>query len=298
MLKSLLVGNRPFSATGDYTDYAEYEYDEFYIQNCTGLEPPKNTINMMDINPYAGSYFSSARGQARNIVLTLALPSSLGSVMVESSRQFLYDAFVTAPGVPITLRFEIGNLGYPISESKFYYIDAYLESIENNRFGKDLTFTISLICPDPYFKYESKSISIPSGSSYASVSAMSPIPFGFYFEGTPTTTGSSGSSGALTIENSSSYSGTFTTYKLELLAKTGAIGTLSPRTKISTEIGNKYAKTVSYTAAQPGFDLMSNIRITKAWPLIYPGSNSLSFTLSGMTGASLVYSDRKAGLTL
>ena len=298
MLKSIVAGSWAFSANGDYTDYAEYEYADFYIQNCTGLEPPKNTINMLDINPYAGSYFSSARGQARNIVLTLGLPGNLGAINTESSRQSLYDVFGTAPGVPITLRFEIGNLGAPISESKFYYIDAYVESIENNRFSKELTFTISLICPDPYFKYPSKTISIPSGSSYASVSALSPIPFGFYFEGIPSTTGWSGSSGALTIENSSSYSGIFTTYKLELLAKTGSIGTLSPRTKISTEIGNKYAKAVSYTEAQPGFDLMSNIRITKAWPLIYPGSNSLAFALSGMTGASLVYSDRKAGLTL
>ena len=298
MLKSIVAGNWAFSANRDYTYYTTYNYGDFYIKNCTGLEPPKNTINMLDINPYAGSYFSSARGQARNIVLTIGLPGNLGAIPAESSRQSLYNLFGTAPGVPITLRFEIGDLGAPISASKFYYIDAYVESIESSRFSKELTFTISLICPDPYFKYPSKTISIPMGNSTANVVALSPVPFGFYFEGIPSTTGASGSSGAVTIETSSSYGGSLTIYTLQLLAKTGALGSLVPRTKISTEIGNKYAKTTSSTAAQPGFDLMSNIRITKAWPLIYPGSNSLSFTLSGMTGASLVYSDRKAGLSL
>lgn len=299
MLKSIVAGSWAFSANGDYTDYTNYQHDGFYIQSCTGLEPPKNTINMQDVNPYAGSYFSSARGQSRNIVLTLAMNGGVSGDIIESARSKLYGLFGTAPGVPITLRFEIGNYGDPIAQSKFYYIDAYTESIEDNRFSKSPTFTISLICPDPYFKFPTKSLSIPTGASSSFVVSESTVPVGFVFTGIPVTTGLTGKSGALTIKNGSSYSGSHIQYTLQLLDTTGRLGSLNPKTEISTEIGNKYAMSTSEDPTMPGFYLMPNIRITNAWPLLYPGENTLTFTLSGMLpGASFVYSDRKEGLSL
>lgn len=110
----------------------------FLVLGIDGIGPSRADINVSDIATTDGSYFTSARIGARNIVLNLKL---LGMPTIEDTRQLSYLFFPVKK--PITLLFETDN-----RECK---IEGYVESNEVNIFSSQETIQVSVICPDPYF---------------------------------------------------------------------------------------------------------------------------------------------------
>lgn len=109
------------------------------IKSITGLGTPEYSVNT---TPYAsgdGSILGSIIASTRNILITLY---PLFNPQVEDSRQLLYRYFQVKK--EITLTFELDN--------RLVSIDGFVESNIPEIFSERELITISVICPDPYFK--------------------------------------------------------------------------------------------------------------------------------------------------
>lgn len=109
------------------------------VQAVKGLGSPKANINVTDVVTSDGGLFNSARLGSRNIVFTFLL---LGNPSVEDSRMLIYKYFPIKKKVKLTFK----------TENRECYIDGYIETCEPNIFSKKETISVSVICPDPYFK--------------------------------------------------------------------------------------------------------------------------------------------------
>jgi len=110
----------------------------FLVLGIDGIGPSKADVNISDIATMDGSYFTSARIGARNIVLNLKL---LGTPTIENTRHLSYLLFPVKKR--ITLIFETDN--------RICQIAGYVESNDVNIFSSQETVQISVVCPDPYF---------------------------------------------------------------------------------------------------------------------------------------------------
>ena len=117
------------------------ENDKFQLVSVTGLNPPVADIAMSQLATSDGGVFNIARGQSRNIVLTI---QPMGTV--ESKRLLLYEYM--APKSEITLDIE--------TASRHVTIAGYVESMEIDYNANPQLIQVSVICPNPYFKSVTK----------------------------------------------------------------------------------------------------------------------------------------------
>ena len=120
---------------------------KFQLVSVTGLNPPVADIAYSQLSTSDGGVFNMARGQARNIVLTI---QPMGGV--EAKRLELYEFL--APKSAITLEIKTDN--------RHVTIDGYVESMEIDYNANPQLVQVSIICPNPYFKAKTKTtVSIP-----------------------------------------------------------------------------------------------------------------------------------------
>lgn len=131
------------------------ETSGYYIKSIDGLGPVKANIITSDSPLKDGSYFNSARGEDRNLVIHLGFLWS-SNYEIEQLREQTYVFAPYKANVRITVKKENGSE---------YYVEGYVESNEPDIFSKDEGCDISIICPDVYWKSSTEYSSIFSTGS-------------------------------------------------------------------------------------------------------------------------------------
>ena len=108
------------------------------VVTAEGLDAPKANINMTEYAVIDGSMFNSSRATSRNIVITFQplLPD------FEENRHKVYAMFPVKKKV--RLLFE--------TDKRQCYIDGYVESCKANIYSTKNRISVSILCPDPYFR--------------------------------------------------------------------------------------------------------------------------------------------------
>ena len=127
------------------------EYNGFALTDVQGLSPAPSNVNITKTAGGDGSLFNSAMIPQRNIVLTLyVLPN------IEAHRNALYAFFV--PNSVITLLISTGTRTAQIS--------GVVESFDGTFFTAAEMFTISILCPQPFFENQTaKTKALTAGSN-------------------------------------------------------------------------------------------------------------------------------------
>lgn len=127
------------------------EYNGFALTDVQGLSPAPSNVNITKTAGGDGSIFNSAMIPQRNIVLTLyVLPN------IEAHRNALYAFFV--PNSVITLLISTGTRTAQIS--------GIVESFDGTFFTAAEMFTISILCPQPFFENQTaKTKALAAGSN-------------------------------------------------------------------------------------------------------------------------------------
>lgn len=127
------------------------EYNGFALTDVQGLSPAPSNVNITKTAGGDGSIFNSAMIPQRNIVLTLyVLPN------IEAHRNALYAFF--APNSVITLLISTGTRTAQIS--------GVVESFDGTFFTAAEMFTISILCPQPFFENQTaKTKALTAGSN-------------------------------------------------------------------------------------------------------------------------------------
>ena len=199
------------------------ENSKFQLVSVTGLNPPVADIAMSQLATSDGGVFNIARGQARNIVLTI---QPMGSI--ESRRLLIYEYM--APKSAITLDIE--------TASRHVTIGGYVESVEIDYNANPQLFQVSIICPNPYFKAVTKqSAVIPATVSNPSEAA----------QGAEFTINLTGSGSTLTLGNT-------TTNEVLTIDDTFVSGQV---VKINTIQGQKMVK-INNVSKMASVDLLSD----------------------------------------
>lgn len=139
-------------------ELANPEESGFAIRKITGLGPVKSDIRMTSIAAADGSRYNSSRMPYRNIVFTI---SPEWKPTIEASRLRLYRYF------PIKRRVNIRF----VTDMLDCEIFGYVEKIEPDIFSKDETISVSVICPDPYFR----EVSLDPLAHVISLSSVTPL---------------------------------------------------------------------------------------------------------------------------
>lgn len=110
----------------------------FAVTSIEGLGPNKATINTVEIATGDGAIYNSGRVDPRNIVIKMIFVGD----DVENLRRKTYQYF------PLNklLTFEV------VTDKRSAVISGYVESNEPQIFSKAESTSISIICPDPYFR--------------------------------------------------------------------------------------------------------------------------------------------------
>lgn len=125
----------------------------YVLTNITGLHAPAGLLTQ---SPAAGgidgSVITGTRRDTRNLVFTIRLVQD-----VEAARLNLYQILQTGAKV---------RFNYKLPSTPGLSIDGYVETAEINPFTQAETMTVSIICPDPYFRDAAgKNISITGAAS-------------------------------------------------------------------------------------------------------------------------------------
>ena len=127
------------------------ESNGYALTDVQGLSPAPSNVNITKTAGGDGSLFNSAMIPQRNIVLTLyVLPN------IEAHRNALYAFFV--PNSVITLLISTGTRTAQIS--------GVVESFDGTFFTAAEMFTISILCPQPFFENQTtKTKALTAGSN-------------------------------------------------------------------------------------------------------------------------------------
>src|SRR5690606_1809713 len=116
----------------------------YKVLEIEGLGPSAASINTSAYSGRLGTMYNSSTLNERNIVLTIEYRTDqTAQPSVMEARENLYNALPPTGGVRLTFRYYSGRR---------VQIDGYVETHEPTIFTSRPTVTISLICPDPYFK--------------------------------------------------------------------------------------------------------------------------------------------------
>lgn len=142
----------------------------YSITGVEGLNPPSATINTSELALFDGTTYNSSKVNMRSINISFSI-----NVEAERNRIALYK--VIKPKQQITLLYENGE--------RNVFIDGYVESFEIDYFAIQQTATVSILCPEPFFKDAEEvineiSLIIANFHFPFSITAEGPIPFSYY----------------------------------------------------------------------------------------------------------------------
>ena len=127
------------------------EFSGFSITNMTGIVPGKSEIGIKELATLDGGLFQNAKIQARNIVIDYVFmdywvedaPNYTEHYRsIEQARLEFYKYYVIKK--PMTLLIE--------TDLHKYQISGYVESNEPEIFSDGEGASVSIMCPDPYFR--------------------------------------------------------------------------------------------------------------------------------------------------
>ena len=111
----------------------------FVVENITGLDPGKATINVSDVSTIDGGRFNSARYSKRTATLYLRF-FMMDGVTIEELRHKCYRFFTVKQRVVLTIK----------TDDRYVKTEGYVQSLESTIFSKSEGATVTLICPDPF----------------------------------------------------------------------------------------------------------------------------------------------------
>ena len=119
------------------------------IAKVTGLGPGTTAMNIHNIATADGGYYGSARFSARNIVLSLLLLEFDGDgkyIPIERTRHLVYEFFTPKTKLQVVVT----------TDERELVIEGYVETNDPDIFSSKEMVTVSILCPDFYFKMVSE----------------------------------------------------------------------------------------------------------------------------------------------
>lgn len=127
-------------ATGQFVEITENSFSPLFLASLDGVYSSEFDVAISDNTLSDGGTYQGSRKKVRNIVITaLDQPNN---VYNQNNRDLLYTVFRQG---------ETGTLIYSEDDVDDRQIDYEVESVRRESGGHRL-FTISLICPNPYFE--------------------------------------------------------------------------------------------------------------------------------------------------
>ena len=118
-----------------------------FVQEITGLDPVKATLQSSSFANQDGAVFQTSRRDTRNITFALGLDPDPAVSSVRALRQQIYSYFM--PKSTVTLKFFVDDTDDTSEDG--YQITGVVESCESAMFAQEPVVNISLICFDPDF---------------------------------------------------------------------------------------------------------------------------------------------------
>jgi len=118
-----------------------------FVQEITGLDPVKATIQSSSFSNQDGAVFQNSRRDTRNITIQLGLTPDPATSTVRTLRQQLYAFFM--PKSTVTMKFFVDDVDDASEDG--YQIDGVVESCDTAMFAQEAIVNISIICFDPDF---------------------------------------------------------------------------------------------------------------------------------------------------
>lgn len=115
----------------------------FTIQEFTGLNPPKATINTNETALLDGGRFNSSKLQMRSMNIAFAIETDAAE-----NRLKVYE--VVQSKMPLKVYYK--------SETLDIFIDGYVDDVDFSYFSQKNICTVSVLCPFPYFKAAQEAI--------------------------------------------------------------------------------------------------------------------------------------------
>lgn len=222
----------------------------YILTSVTGITPPKAVVNTASLATKDGSVFNSSKLGNRNIVLTV-FPDG----KVEQSRLNLYRVLKSKQYVKL----------YLTTAARDVWVDGWIESMEANLFDQRQKVQISVICPDPYLKDVSESVTAFSNGS-ATIDNVSDDEVGFVAQFT-----ASGAVSDIILTNST----TGKSFKLNYDLVNGDKVTLDTR---------RGEKGISLLRSGSTANLINYIDIDSDWIQLEMGENALAFSCTSGSG--------------
>lgn len=138
----------------------------YSVQNITGLDPVKATIVSSTFGQMDGEQYQSARREKRNIILTLGYEPDFATGTMQDLRKKLYTFFM--PKSRVLLRFF--HTGEPVVQ-----IYGRVESFDSEKFSREPTATVSVICFDPDF-YDPSPVILPGNTTPSTIETTHSYP--------------------------------------------------------------------------------------------------------------------------
>lgn len=109
----------------------------YQIDEIEGFSPPDADINLTTLALLDGSKFNSAKVQSRVLNIAFAVERN-----AEKNRIAAYKVLRIKKPVTVTYKSEYRNV----------WIEGYISSINVSHYAMKQEFTVSIVCPEPYFK--------------------------------------------------------------------------------------------------------------------------------------------------
>jgi hypothetical protein len=250
--------------------------DFFQVQNITGLDPVKATINTTQFGSIDGAAYSGSSVPYRNIVITLRANPDWITYKPQDLRKLLYAYF--APKKPIELIF-ISDDRDPMA------ITGYVEDMNSDFFSPDNAYQISIICPDPYFtSVDPVIVTGHSQDPATTLTYIGDVPVGIN----------------LGIESTSHSTSTDVDIRVgdpwESYFNVTALIDDAQYFVLSSVPGSKVVETVLYESGT-AVSQLSNVHGGSTWPLLIPGDNLFNInTDQGTQDWTVTYYNRFVGL--
>lgn len=128
---SLFLENRSGESI-ELTHNTNYSIDEI-----DGLYPPSSTINTSEVSLYDGAKFNSSKVNMRQLEIRIVIERD-----AEANRIALYQVVKTKQYIKMIYK----------NNSRDVYVEGYVSDVNIDYFANKQTVSVSIVCPEPYFK--------------------------------------------------------------------------------------------------------------------------------------------------